>query len=63
MSPSGAIWDGDRMLRVLFCLWLVGVVLHGPIVLTADNFFVKEYGPLAGFARFGSSYRHELLWL
>jgi hypothetical protein len=49
------------MPRVLICLWLVGVVLLGPKVFTADNVFVKEYGPLAGFACFGLPCRYELL--
>jgi len=34
---------------LLFRFWVVGVVLISPIVFTADRFFIREYGPLAGY--------------
>jgi hypothetical protein len=37
------------MPRLLFRFWIVGVVLLGPIVFTADRFVVREYGPVAGY--------------
>jgi hypothetical protein len=37
------------MPRVLYLLWLVGVVLVAPIVFTADKFFVREYGVFVGY--------------
>ena len=37
------------MPRLLFGFWVVGIVLLSPIVFTADRFFVREYGPLAGY--------------
>jgi hypothetical protein len=39
----------DCMPRILFSLWLVGVVIFVPIVFTADRFFVREYGPFVGY--------------
>jgi hypothetical protein len=37
------------MPRLLFRFWIIVVVLLGPIVVTADRFFVREYGPVAGY--------------
>jgi hypothetical protein len=37
------------MPRFLFRFWIVAVVLFGPIVFTADRFFVREYGQVAGY--------------
>ena len=37
------------MPRILFRFWLVGVVILAPIVLTADQFFVREYGAFVGY--------------
>ena len=37
------------MPRLLFRFWIVCLVLLGPIVFTADRFFVREYGPVAGY--------------
>jgi len=36
------------MPRMLFWLWLAGVLLLIPVVIEVGNFFVKEHGPLAG---------------
>ena len=37
------------MPRILFHLWVIGVLILVPVVFTADQFFVREYGPLAGY--------------
>lgn len=37
------------MPRLLYRFWIVVVVLFTPIVFTADRFFVREYGPVAGY--------------
>jgi hypothetical protein len=36
------------MPRMLFWLWLTGVLLLIPVVVDVGNFFVREHGPLAG---------------
>jgi hypothetical protein len=37
------------MPRLVFRIWLVGIVILAPVVFTADRFFVREYGPFVGY--------------